>query len=166
MTKSYIVTNAFVLNCTREQLVALACHIGMSADKQAHALKKGLTKLRATVGTLLANDPTYAPAFTAGTLSVELPVDPAEAAADQASQQQQAKASARKNVKSAKAWLRELLSTGQEYTLAELVKLSGKTEVNIRTMLSDLRSVKYAGKSGVFNTKSVRRDGTVYYSMA
>lgn len=70
-----------------------------------------------------------------------------------------------KNTKSAKAWLRELFSEeGAEYTIAELGSLTGKTEVNIRTMLSDLRSLKYCGNGGVFNTKSVRKDGKLFYS--
>lgn len=69
--------------------------------------------------------------------------------------------------KSAKDWLRDLLSQdGASYTLAELVALSGKTEINIRTMLSDLRSPKYCGKAGVFATKSTRTGGKTYYSKA
>lgn len=79
--------------------------------------------------------------------------------------QQQPSASQEKNGKSAKTWLRELLSVrGAQYTLADLVLRTGKTEVNIRTILSDLRSAKYCGSGGVFNTKSVRKDGKVYYS--
>lgn len=75
--------------------------------------------------------------------------------------------SKKKSVKSAKAWLRDLLSAdGAEYTIAELVARTGKTEVNIRTMLSDLWSAKHCGAAGVFNTKSVRKDGKVYYSKA
>lgn len=149
-----IVTNQFVLSCTTEQLCVLALFVGMSAKKIEHAIKRNT--LRVQVGTRLANSAEHGAAFAAGTLEVELP------AAEQPSGAQQ---SARKQVKSAKAWLRELLSVADaEYTLAELVALSGKTEVNIRTMLSDLRSVKYAGKSGVFLTKAVRKNGKVYYS--
>jgi hypothetical protein len=70
----------------------------------------------------------------------------------------------KKNIKSAKSWLRELLSEdGAEYTIAELVARTGKTEVNIRTMLGDLRSAKYCGSAGIFNTKSVHKNGKVYY---
>lgn len=67
--------------------------------------------------------------------------------------------------KSCKEWLRELLSQKDaSYTLTELVALTGKTEVNVRTMLSDLRNPKYAGKAGVFRTKSVRVAGVTKYS--
>ncbi len=87
-----------------------------------------------------------------------------KAAADKEAQPQPGKRAA---TKSAKDWLRDLLSAeGAEYTLAELISLTGKSEVNIRTMLSDLRSPKYCGKGGVFATKSVRRDQKVYYSKA
>jgi hypothetical protein len=80
---------------------------------------------------------------------------------------QQSAKQANSAVKSAKAWLRELLSAdGAQYTIKQLCALTGKTEVNIRTMLSDLRSIKYAGKAGVFNTKSVRVNGETYYSKA
>ena len=68
---------------------------------------------------------------------------------------------------SAKQWLIDLLSVADaSYTLNQLCALSGKTEVNIRTMLSDLRSERYAGKYGVFKTKSVRSGGVTLYSKA
>jgi len=68
----------------------------------------------------------------------------------------------------AKQHIRNLLSAdGASYSLAELCKQSGKSEVNVRTMLSDLRSPKYAGKQGVFMTISTRgTDGVTRYSKA
>ena len=67
--------------------------------------------------------------------------------------------------KSAKQFIRETLVDGAAYTLDELCALGGHTPVTIRTMLSDLRSVKYAGKAGVFMTVSVKHaDGKTYYS--
>lgn len=69
--------------------------------------------------------------------------------------------------KSAKAWLIELLSVADaSYTLKQLVALTGKTEVNVRTMLSDLRSATYAGKYGVFKTVSTRTNNVLTYSKA
>lgn len=162
-TAKVAVNNAFVMSCTIEQLVALAVYAGMSPKQIAKA--KDPAKLRAIVGTKLANNPATRDLLAAGTLEVELPVseptpepEPAKAASG---------ATSRKSVKSAKDWLRELLSQpGASYTLAELVALTGKSEVNIRTMLSDLRSSRYAGKGGVFNTKSTRVNGKTYYSAA
>lgn len=89
------------------------------------------------------------------------------AAAEKAKADEAPPAGKRAATKSAKDWLRDLLSAeGASYTLAELVALSGKTEINIRTMLSDLRSPRYCGKAGVFATKSVRTGGKTYYSKA
>ena len=91
----------------------------------------------------------------------------AAAAAKEAKADEAPPAGKRAATKSAKDWLRDLLSAeGASYTLAELVALSGKTEINIRTMLSDLRSPRYCGKAGVFATKSVRTGGKTYYSKA
>lgn len=173
-TAKFAVSSAFVMSCTREQLVALALFAGMTAGKIEHAVKRdaSLKKLRATVGTKLANDPATRDALAAGTLEVELPVSPStEQQPPHGEQQQQtsgaSQSSKRAATKSAKDWLRELLSQpGASYTIAQLVALTGKSEVNIRTMLSDLRSPKYAGKRGVFNTKSVRVNGQTFYSMA
>lgn len=64
---------------------------------------------------------------------------------------------------SAKDAIRFLLTHNPRLTLAELVRMSGKTEVNVRTMLSDLRTAKYCGKLGVFNTRTVREGGKVFY---
>ena len=73
----------------------------------------------------------------------------------------------RANATSCKQWLIDLLgAVGAKYTLKQLCQLTGKSEVNVRTMLSDLRSARYAGKYGVFNTKSVRIDGVTWYSKA
>lgn len=70
-------------------------------------------------------------------------------------------------VVSAKQFIRNALAGDKEYTVAELCTLSGKTEVNVKTMLSDLRSPKYCGKQGVFATVGIKRaDGKTYYSKA
>lgn len=67
--------------------------------------------------------------------------------------------------KSAKTFIRELLSVKDAaYTVTQLAERTGKTEVNIRTALSDLRSPKYCGKDGVFKTAGNHRDGEYYYS--
>ncbi|HEY6020289.1 MAG TPA: hypothetical protein VIY48_10405 [Candidatus Paceibacterota bacterium] len=178
-----IVNNAFVMSASIEVLTVLARAIGMNQTQIEHATKKG--KLAQHVGTKLQNSVTLGTAYAEGTLDhvvfasaalndmMQKQADVDAAASQAKTEEPQAQASAeaskpgKKNVKSAKTWLRELLSAeGAEYTLAELVALTGKTEVNIRTMLSDLRSAKYAGKQGVFNTKSVRKDGKVFYSAA
>lgn len=68
---------------------------------------------------------------------------------------------------SAKQHIRNLLSVdGAQLSVAQLCAASGKTSVNIITMLSDLRSVKYCGKSGTFNTVATKRDGVTFYSKA
>ena len=76
-------------------------------------------------------------------------------------------------VMSAKAYIRQLLSANdangkaQQLSIAELCAASKKTEINVRTMLSDLRNIKYAGKQGVFRTISVRGvDGVTRYQRA
>jgi len=70
--------------------------------------------------------------------------------------------------KSAKQYIRDLLSVdGAALTLDELCAASGKTAVNVRTALSDLRSVKYAGNAGVFITASTKAlDGKTRYQQA
>lgn len=180
------IDNAFVMRATVSQLQAVASIIGMSEAQVQKALSKG--KLAAVVGTKLANDPTYSAAFAACTLTMDIPepnqaeaaaAEAAAAAAAERDQRRQARAAKeakadeappagkRAATKSAKDWLRDLLSAdGASYTLAELVALSGKTEINIRTMLSDLRSPRYCGKAGVFATKSVRTGGKTFYSKA
>lgn len=178
-----ILNNTSVTSASPAVLAALAYALGMSDEQVRHATKK--KKLVATVGTKLANSATLGAAFADGTLdSAQLlnsALDAAIAAqldaqyaadwdaahAEDAKRAQPQDAPKGKQIKSAKAWLRELLSVdGAEYTLKQLIALTGKTEVNIRTMLSDLRSVKYCGSAGVFATKSVRKNGEVYYSKA
>jgi len=67
--------------------------------------------------------------------------------------------------RSAKDEIRRVLGTYSDdgtlpdYTIGELSTLTKKSEVNVRTMLSDLRSVKYAGREGVFLTERVKRPG-------
>lgn len=64
---------------------------------------------------------------------------------------------------SAKDAIRFLLTHNARLSLADLVRMSGKSEVNVRTMLSDLRTAKYCGKQGVFNTRAIREGGKVFY---
>ena len=68
--------------------------------------------------------------------------------------------------KSAKQFIREVLAVeGAKFTVEELCEAGGHTPVTVRTMLSDLRSVKYAGKAGVFLTVAIKgADGKTYYS--
>jgi len=69
--------------------------------------------------------------------------------------------------KSAKAYIRELLSVdGALMSVDELCKASGKTAVNIRTALSDLRSESYCGNAGTFKTVAVKRDNVTRYERA
>lgn len=169
------------MSCPSSILRPLASALGV-ADSQ---LNIKTSKLRAIVGTKLANDSNFNVAFAADTLltvqlnNVALDVaveayeqrayDAMRAAADTDNDvfDVEHKKQAGKSIKSAKTWLRELLSApDSSYTLKELVALTGKTEVNIRTMLSDLRSVKYAGSAGVFVTKSTRINNVTRYSKA
>jgi len=72
-----------------------------------------------------------------------------------------------KNVKSAEKWLRELFSVkGAEYNLEQLKTLTGKSGVNLKTKLSDLRNPRYCGRGGVLETESVNRGGKLYYRRA
>jgi hypothetical protein len=48
-----------------------------------------------------------------------------------------------------KAQVAALLGAGGAYTLEELLKETNAKEVTLRTALSDLRSAKYAGPTGV-----------------
>jgi hypothetical protein len=71
------------------------------------------------------------------------------------------------SAKSAKQFIRDLLAVdGAALTVDELCEATGKTAVNIRTALSDLRSTKYAGTAGVFLTKSSREGNITRYSKA
>lgn len=185
-----IINNLFVLSCNEKCLLALAVHYGVSEGQMKDLSKstKGMKKLRAIVGNKISQSPDVAAAYAAGTLTAEMlanaelnaAIEEADLAAVQAARDAMfaeadkmnvewdaAHKAQTKAIKSAKDWLRELLSVdGASYTLADLVALTGKTEVNIRTMLSDLRSAKYAGKAGVFKTVSTRKDSKVYYSKA
>lgn len=76
------------------------------------------------------------------------------------------------NSMSAKAWLHVLFNkrnadnTHVRYTLKMLCALTGKTEVNVRTQLSDMRTTKYCGKHGVLMTTSTRVAGVTWYHIA
>lgn len=181
---------AFVSRATYNQLFELATLVaGMSKGKINHAQSTGgTTKLASTIGTKLGNNPTYSAAFADGgfdytwthaqaiddTLAAEAyaqaqAAEQAAAASKATEPQPEATKRTTKDVVSAKQWIRELLagtSGGVGYTLDELCAMSGKSAVNIRTMLSDLRSSKYCGAGGVFATKSTRVGGKVYYSQA
>jgi hypothetical protein len=72
---------------------------------------------------------------------------------------------------SAKDEIRRILGTYHddgtlpEYTIEELARMTKKSEINIRTMLSDLRSTKYCGREGVFLTERIKRpDGKISFS--
>lgn len=173
-----IVNHNVVMTCAAD-LLSLLCE-AMEVRTVKGGVKIQATKLRAALGTKLANSATLSADYTAGTLDhavlcnaalnqfvFSAETEPAKQEPRQEEPQAEAPKGKRAASKSAKDWLRELLSAeNAEFTLAELIALSGKTEVNIRTMLSDLRSPKYCGKGGVFATKSVRKDGKVFYSKA
>lgn len=167
-----IVDNKFVLSASLQALTLIAEQAGLQAKRIEAAAKRGREHMAVWLGTHLSNSKDTRDVFAAGKLAVELPWEALtpeqQAAHKQASPQDEPKASSKSvDTKSAKDWLRELFSKpNARYTLAELVALTGKTEVNIRTMLSDLRSSKYAGKLGVFVTKSERIGQKVYYSRA
>jgi len=65
----------------------------------------------------------------------------------------------------AKSYIRQALADSSvALTLEQMIQASGHNEVTLRTMLSDLRSPKYAGKAGVFHTVGIKRaDGKTYY---
>jgi hypothetical protein len=69
----------------------------------------------------------------------------------------------------AKPIVRALLGTPNDageypsYTVNELCAITKKSDVNIRTVLSDLRSQKYCGSGGVFMTHSFKKEGKTYY---
>ena len=72
--------------------------------------------------------------------------------------------------KSAKDEIRRVLgSPGPDgklldYTIEELSQLTKKSEINVRTMISDLRSAKYCGRAGIFLTERIKRpDGETSY---
>jgi len=49
------------------------------------------------------------------------------------------------------------------YTVEELCTLTGKTEVNIRTALTDLRSLKFCGSEGPLVTRMFKEKGLTFY---
>jgi hypothetical protein len=69
----------------------------------------------------------------------------------------------------AKPMLRRIMGTPdslfnyQRFTVDELCHLTGKTEVNVRTCLADLRSLKFCGKEGPFVTKMIKEAGMSFY---
>lgn len=72
----------------------------------------------------------------------------------------------------AKPHVRMLLGTanpdGQypKMTMEDICTVTKKSQINIRTILSDLRSPKYCGNGGVFMTTSTKVDGKTYYQYA
>ncbi len=196
-----IINHNVVMTCI-EALLLLICE-ALEVRTMKAGKRIATNKLRAVVGTKLANSATLSSAYASDTLDheqlcnaalnayVTAQADAGQADAGQADAGQadagqadagqadagqadagqagtgQAGTDKRAANVSAKQWLIDLLSApNASYTLAQLIALTGKTEVNIRTMLSDLRSAKYAGKYGVFNTKSVRINGVTHYSKA
>lgn len=65
---------------------------------------------------------------------------------------------------SAKNHIRALMSTGNRYTMAELLYNSRYSESNIRTALSDLKNKLYADGETLI-VKRTRVDGIDYYSL-
>jgi len=51
----------------------------------------------------------------------------------------------------------------QRFTVQELCRLTGKTEVNVRTALSDLRSAKFSGAEGPFVTRMIKEANLNFY---
>lgn len=69
----------------------------------------------------------------------------------------------------AKPHVRMLLGTANpdgtfpKMTMEDICHVTKKSQINIRTILSDLRSPKYCGSGGVFNTVSIKIDGKTFY---
>lgn len=157
MTK---VNSAYVMSCPVNRLLELAILLKMTPKQINHAVTR--ERLHKVVGTKFDNDPTYRAAYSNGgfefTFSDEVEPTPSEPTSD-------APKGKRDGVLSAKDMLRHILSRSwSEFSLAELVTMTGKTAVNIRTMLSDLKSPVYCGKGGVFTIYSRKVDGVVKYS--
>ncbi len=49
------------------------------------------------------------------------------------------------------------------FTIQELMALTGKSEINVRTSLADLRSPKFCGQDGVFITIMQKQGGVAFY---
>ena len=185
-TKQVQVTHDVVMTADADALIAiLQALFDASADYIAQVRSFKLAKLRKVIGTKLANDKRYAESYAAGTLTYEVHDASADADASSADCGSEsadfeqsagaANASAQQSAsktKSAKAWLHELFAKRDSagapvrYTLAELCALTGKSEVNVRTMLSDLRSAKYAKPYAPLHTVSTRSAGVTYYHVA
>lgn len=189
--QSVNVTHDFIMSAGVEVLAQVLVQLGCNDKYVAKCIKRGVEHARVVAGTKLANSAEHSTLYAAGTLRMQLDVEvqaeaqhaqaeaddvrfayEAEAEAEaQAEAQAEAHTASASATKSAKAWLHELFNKRNSagayasYTLAELCALTGKTEVNVRTMLSDLRSVKYAGKYGVLNTRSTRSAGVTRYSL-
>ena len=73
------------------------------------------------------------------------------------------------NAMGAKPHVRKLLGTANPdgkyplMTMEDICHVTKKSQINIRTILSDLRSPKYCGSGGVFMTTSVKIDGKTFY---
>jgi hypothetical protein len=69
----------------------------------------------------------------------------------------------------AKPHVRMLLGTANPdgkfplMTMEDICNVTKKSQINIRTILSDLRSPKYCGTGGVFMTTATKVDGKTYY---
>lgn len=69
----------------------------------------------------------------------------------------------------AKPHVRKLLGTANPdgkyplMTMEDICHVTKKSQINIRTILSDLRSPKYCGTGGVFMTASTKIDGKTFY---
>ena len=102
--------------------------------------------------------PADAPALPADAPALQLMVS--QLLAQLASKQ----APTRTNALSAKQLIINALSAdGVLLSIDELCTMTGKTAVNIRTQLSDLKSPRYAGNYGVQPIKSAKRDGVTRY---
>lgn len=72
----------------------------------------------------------------------------------------------------AKPHVRKLLGTANPdgkyplMTMEDICHVTKKSQINIRTILSDLRSPKYCGTGGVFMTTSTKIDGKTFYQYA
>ena len=72
----------------------------------------------------------------------------------------------------AKPHVRMLLGTANPdgkfplMTMEDICNVTKKSQINIRTILSDLRSPKYCGTGGVFMTTSTKIDGKTFYQYA
>ena len=72
----------------------------------------------------------------------------------------------------AKPHVRKLLGTANpdgvfpKMTMDDICNVTKKSQINIRTILSDLRSEKYCGSGGVFKTIAIKIDNKTYYQFS